>query len=1095
MAAEVDGELAATLHYATDLFEAGTIARMLQHFSTILESIVRDPRQPIDALTLLLPTEEQLVLNQWNDPPVELPEHGVWFRLFEEHAAQTPEAPAVSIALDGPADGTSYAELNRGANRLARQLAELGVGPGALIAVCLERTTLMLTALLAIHKAGGAYLPLDPVFPAERLAFMLEDSGAELIVSQASLKAILPASSAPVLLLDQDTETPEESDSMAPPVGVSSGDLAYLIYTSGSTGRPKGVRVSHGALLNFLVSMRQQPGFSPDDRLLAVTTLSFDIAALELFLPLICGGHVVIASRESAHDAEHLAQAIEQHGISVMQATPATWRLLLTAGWPGRRGLRVLVGGEALAGPLASQLLDRCDSVWNMYGPTETTIWSTLHRVGAEDAAAPIVPIGRPIANTQAYILDGRGQLLPPGVVGELYLGGRGVADGYHNRPELTAERFVANPFAPDHTGRLYRTGDLARWRARGVLEFLGRADQQVKLRGFRIELGEVEATLSSHPAISEAAVFIAGRDPDQQHLCAALVPAAGAAVPDTAALRAHLRQSLPDYMLPVQFIAMDTLPLTPNGKLDRRVLALRAEVNRPGSATRVAPRTPLEGEVLAMCAEVLGIQVATAIGIHDSFFELGGHSMLATRLVIRLRDNYNVKLPLRAIFEAPTVAGLAAAVEQYGQASTDRDHGANGARAGVAGSLFSHMSVGELNAEAVLDPFVGADGLIFDPSVPPRRVLLTGATGFVGAYLLRDLIHDTHAEVYCLVRAADASGALGRIQANLAGYQLLDEIDLDRIVPVTGDLAAENLGLAPDVFASLAREIDWIYHNGALVNFVYPYSAHRPANVLGTQAVLRLASQARLKPVHFVSTLSVFHTPEHPGDTVFRENDELEAIGAPYGGYAQSKWVSEKLVTRAGARGLPVAIYRPGSISGDSVRGAWNIDDFMCTLIKVCLTLEVAPELDVAADIVPVDYVSGAIVRLSQQPSSFGRVFHLSNPRPLRYAELVDWVRRRGYRLRLVAFQDWQAELLSLAAAYPGSLNNPFLPLIEDVSIDQVFMPRFDCANTLAGLGGTGFSCPPLDTRLLDLYMDYFQETGYIAPPGKLLASLPATI
>jgi amino acid adenylation domain-containing protein len=515
--------------------------------------------------------------------------------------------------------------------------------------------------LLGILKAGGAYVPLDPGFPPERLRFMLEDSGARVLLTQQKLLGAIPEHGARPVCLDMEVDAVAREGAEAPERSAKAGDLAYVIYTSGSTGKPKGVAVEHRALTNFLTSMRGRPGLTAEDRLLAVTTLSFDIAALEIFLPLIAGACVEVASREVASDGARLRGLLASSGATVMQATPATWRMLVEAGWAGDGRLKALCGGEALPGELARELLARAGQVWNLYGPTETTIWSTLCEVTQEEAGRAVVPIGRPIANTQAYVLDERRQPAPVGVPGELYIGGAGLARGYLNGPGLTAERFVDDPFGPAGS-RLYRTGDRVRWLADGELEYLGRADTQVKVRGYRIELGEVEAALREQPGVREAAVVVREDAPGDKRLVAYVVAEGGAgAAPAAAGLRAALREKLPEYMVPGAFVALEALPLTPNGKVDRRALPAPERGQPEGGEGYVAPRTAVEQVLAAIWAKVLGVG---RVGVHDNFFDLGGHSLLATQVISRMREELKTDLPVATLFERPRVAELATEVE-----------------------------------------------------------------------------------------------------------------------------------------------------------------------------------------------------------------------------------------------------------------------------------------------------------------------------------------------------------------------------------------------------------------------------------------------
>ena len=580
-------------------------------------------------------------------PPRPVPVH----RLIEAQAARTPEAPAV---IFGPSTLT-YADLDARANRLARHLKGLGVGPGVLAGLCVERSAEMVVGALAILKAGGAYVPLDPGFPEARLAYMLEDAKAAVLVTERALQERLPADGAHVLCLDSDWQAPAEGDDANLAVEIQPGDLAYVIYTSGSTGRPKGVQIPHGALTNFLKGMRQLLEFTERDLLLAVTTLSFDIAGLELFLPLTCGGRVEVLPKDVAADGTKLAARLAGSGATFLQATPATWRLLLETGWAGSPELAMLCGGEALPRALADRLLPKGKVLWNLYGPTETTIWSSAAKVEPGDGP---ISIGRPILETQLYVLDSRLRPVPQGVAGELYIGGSGLARGYLRRPGLTAERFLPDPFGPPG-GRLYRTGDLARWRADGALECLGRVDHQVKVRGFRIELGEIEAVLAKQPGVRDAVVRAREDNPGDVRLVAYVVPAEGQPAPQPADLRKALAAGLPDYMVPALFVSLEALPLTPNGKVDRNALPA-PEPSRSEAA--VAPRNPVEEALAGIWAEVLG---AESVGVFDDFFERGGHSLLAAQVLARLRDAFGVDLPLAELFDSPTVAAQARMVEQ----------------------------------------------------------------------------------------------------------------------------------------------------------------------------------------------------------------------------------------------------------------------------------------------------------------------------------------------------------------------------------------------------------------------------------------------
>ncbi|WP_414445213.1 amino acid adenylation domain-containing protein [Burkholderia sp. 22PA0106] len=644
---EYDGGIAGHAMFATSLFERASIERYLGYFEALLGAMVDEASAPVQLIGLLAEAERRQVMDGGNDTAMAyMPSLGV-HGAFEAQVARTPDAVAVRFGDQA----LTYAQLDARANRLAHRLVELGVGREVVVGVCLHRGVDLLAALLAVMKAGGAYLPLDPAFPAKRLAMMLEDAQPALVLTRDGLLADHDKR----LDLGEWPVGPEQFDSVR--LDGSGGELAYVLYTSGSTGRPKGVQVTQQNVLNLLASMQRDLPLQAHDRLLSVTTLSFDIAALELYLPLLCGACVVIAARETALEPSRLAREIETQQITAMQATPSTWRMLVDHGWQPKPGFMVLSGGEALPCDLAESLLRAVPSLVNLYGPTETTIWSTLSRLAHSEEGTRI-DIGRPIANTQVHVLDDALELVPVGVAGELFIAGDGVARGYRSRPDLTAERFVPNPYGAPGS-RMYRTGDRVRRLATGELAYLGRIDQQVKLRGFRIELGEIEATLRGQPEVRDAAVTIREDQPGQKRLVAYVVAAHGQEPANVQALRQALSRRLPEYMIPSQLVWLDALPLTPNGKLDRRALPTP---DAPQSGTDyVAPRTETEQTLSTIWSDILKID---RVGLHDNFFDLGGHSLLAVQLASSIRSRLGVEVPLPELFAHPTLGQFAQAVE-----------------------------------------------------------------------------------------------------------------------------------------------------------------------------------------------------------------------------------------------------------------------------------------------------------------------------------------------------------------------------------------------------------------------------------------------
>ncbi|MFS8063045.1 MAG: non-ribosomal peptide synthetase [Luteimonas sp.] len=656
-AVQVRGELRLECQYNRDLFDAATVRRWLQAYETLLRAAIE--RETADFTSLpLVDAAARAELFALQPAPVAFDRECLMHEHFEAQCDLSPDR----IAMRAGAIALSYAELESRANRIAHVLRSHGVRRGSLVGIAVDRGVDMLAALLGILKAGAAYVPLDPQFPPERLAYMAADAGLAMLLTSREHAGHFDLRGRPVLLLDEhaaDLAAVADSRIGRDDAAAMPEDVAYVIYTSGSTGRPKGVRLPHRAVSNFLASMAREPGLAVHDRLLAVTTLSFDIAVLELLLPLAVGAEIVLADRETAGDGVALAALLESSRATVMQGTPSTWRLLLDAGWAGSKDFKALCGGEALAPDLAAALLPRCGALWNVYGPTETTVWSTCARIVPQASAeqAPDIHIGRPIANTRVWILDAHGELCPFGVPGEICIGGDGVALGYLDRPELTAERFVADR----HAGQgalLYRTGDRGRWRADRNLEHLGRLDHQVKVRGYRIELGEIEANLAACEEIARALVIVREDQPNDQRLVAYVVAQPGTSVDETG-LRNRLRDVLPAYMLPQHFVVLGELPLLPNGKIDRSALpspVARVEAARPSQGPTDAEVDPRVRYLTGVWSELLGLPA----GPDDNFFDLGGHSMLAVQMVNRVERGTGVRIKLIRL-GAETLAQVAA--------------------------------------------------------------------------------------------------------------------------------------------------------------------------------------------------------------------------------------------------------------------------------------------------------------------------------------------------------------------------------------------------------------------------------------------------
>lgn len=1037
--------------YNSDLFDEGTIARMSQHFQRLLEAIVSNREQQVGKLPLLTEAEQYQLLLEWNSNYKEYACNQCIHQLFEAQVERTPD----SVALRFAESVLTYRELNTRANQLARYLRRIGVKPEVLVGIFVERSVEMVVGILGILKAGGAYVPLDPAYPQERLAFILEDAQVPVLLLQQELVDRLPKHHAQVVCLNTDMEdiSQESQDNLTSEIRPH--NLAYVIYTSGSTGKPKGVAIEHYSTVHLLhwaeeiYTMEQLAG------VLASTSICFDLSVFELFVPLSWGGEIILVE-----NVLHLSTLPNKKNITLINTVPSAIAELLRVNDIPEGVRTVNLAGEPLQNSLVQELYQRekIEQVFNLYGPSEDTTYSIYSLVTKGYSKTPV--IGRPITNTQVYILDCHLQAVPIGVPGEIYIGGAGLARGYYKRPELTAEKFIPNPFGDN---RLYKTGDLARYLPNGNIEFLGRIDRQVKIRGFRIELGEIEEVLAQHPGVQENVVTICEEQPGDKRLVAYVVPAEKSTT--SSEIRSFLKSKLPHYMVPSAFMLLKAMPLTPNGKIDRRALP-KPENSSRNLVDFLEPRTSTERIVANLWAEVLRVKQP---GIHDNFFELGGHSLLVIQIIARLREMFKVDLPVRYLLEEPTIAKLAEAIDATVETG--------------ATSLITTDPIEDLQAETVLDPLIQPPVVTKDIQVSQTgSIFLTGATGFLGAYLLFELLSQTQADIYCLVRCSSLEEGKERLKGKLMAYCLWEEIFNTRIIPVMGNMSTELLGLSTEEFRQLAGKIDLIYHNGAWVNFIYPYSVLKPVNVLGTQEVLRLACEIKVKPVHLISTISIFPPTSHTRKEVVWESDTLDTSQGLEGGYAQTKWVAEKLVFEAQKRGLPVTIYRPARIIGHSHTGYSNTDDFFCRMIKGCIQLGMVPTFEGILDnSVPVDYVSRAIAYLSLHKHSSGKVFHLINPNPVPYHDLYQLIRNLGYALEEVSYEKWRTQLLRQQGSSSSNALQPFLPIFPEGGLKQARMPSFDCYNTLNQLTGTGILCPPTDEALLRTYFSYFIESGFL--------------
>ncbi|MCZ7471830.1 thioester reductase domain-containing protein [Agrobacterium sp. O3.4] len=1050
---ETEAGLSGTVEYKTALFYAETIGRFASHFQQLLKSIIANPSLPIATLALLTREEQQQRVCDFNSTAQENAGPHYFHELFEAHVARAPDAVALIMPCAETDGILTYGELNARANRLARLLQRKGVTPETVVAISLPRGFDMIVAWLAVWKAGGAYLPLDPDYPAERIGAMLSDARARLVVSHSSID--LPAT-ADRLNLDEDFPHDERADNLETVTHPS--QLAYVIYTSGSTGKAKGVLVDHSGLINLTRDKIRACDIRPGDCVLQFFSFSFDASIPELVMSLGAGARLLLLPGYATLPGAELADILHTRQVTHLTMTPSALLSLPVDDLPSLR--TVLVGGEV---PMP-ELIERWGKnrrFINAYGPTETTVNASMVDMGGGRAGLPVL---RPAANKQLYVLDDNLELLPFGVPGELHIGGCGIARGYHDRAALTAERFVPDPFATNgRAGVLYRTGDRAMLLADGRIHVSGRLDSQVKIRGYRIEPGEIEAGLLAHPFIVSATVAVRDDGRGGKRLAAYAVPQTDQDVavrPTPSEIRAWLAHRLPKFLVPDTFDWLDALPLTVNGKIDpSRLPAPRAETNPDGRA----PEGEMETRIASAFGHVLNIDQVAAT---DDFFALGGHSLLATRFCAVAKEKFGLDIGVLDLFNASTVEALA-----------------NRLRTRDAGDSGSDEETLLLKRDIKLDDAIR-------PSATARaesgtaHVFLTGATGFLGTYLLHELLRAPARKVTCLVRGDDG---MNRLRQAFRQYDLPQSVLTERVTTLTGELSKPNLGLAAADYDHIVRNADCIFHNGAEVHHLHRYERLRETNVLGTREVLKLACAGAGRHVHYISTLSAL-TPRRGSGSDARPVCELESVegfAPPAGGYNRSKWVAEHLVNEAGKRGLPVTIYRPGAISGDSVTGAFNGSDILCRLVQAYLYTGTAPEGERLLDMLPVDHVARAIVHLSGKPASAGQVFHLIHSSPVSSARLFEACEMEGIELERVSQREWQDMLGDVARGTPDHPLYPLLGLLRSPSAagksDEKQTRNFDCHLTQAAMSDAPFREPALTFELLRTYLRAFAKANFL--------------
>jgi pyochelin synthetase len=1087
---EQHGALLLSWDVVEDLFPAGLVPAMFGAYQTLLRQLADYPETWQQPHLSLLPPEQRQQQAEINATKASVPEE-MLHTLFNRRAKEQPD----EIAVIAGNRTLTYAELRRQSHQIGYWLRQRGVHPNQLVAVVMEKGWEQIAAVLGILQSGAAYLPIDPALPSERLHYLLNNGEVNLVLTQSHLRDKLDLPETLQRLCVDADELEALPDILLAPIQ-SPDDLAYVIYTSGSTGVPKGVMIAHRGVVNAIAATNQRFAVSTADRVLALTALHHDMSVYDIFGILAAGGAMILPDASSQRDPVHWQELIHRHQITIWNSVPAMMEMLLESISGSKlhnqprlgRSLRLaFLGGDWIPLSLPKRLQNWVDTVQivSVGGPTETTLWNIWYPIEHVDPDWKSIPYGRAIANARYYVLNEKLEPCPVWVTGQLYCAGVGLAKGYWRDPEKTNTRFINHP----QTGeRLYQTGDLGRYLPDGNLEFLGRQDFQIKLNGFRIEPGEIEAALCKHPSV-QSAVVVAVQAERQQSLTAYIIPTGQAfdvneQVRDGAIahdwepeFRQYLSHQLPTHMVPARFVGLDRFPLTVNGKVDRQALAKLHHALPEGEDTSAEPRTSTEIQLAEIWKDLLGLE---QINIHLNFFHQGGNSLLAVQLANQIAHTFQIKLPLNRLFEAPTIASLARILEQL-------------QKEGASGVSSAEL---DLASEAVLDAEIQLKDGAVCPVTQPQKIFLTGATGYLGTFLLHELLHQTQTKIYCLVRADTIAAGKARLQQAALAFDLRwDEALGDRIIPILGDLSQPLLGLTQPEFEALATRIDCIYHSGAQVNFTYPYQALKATNVLGTQEVLRLATQQNTKPVHFISTTHVFSVDRNAETPTIWETLPPDLVADLPTGYAQSKWVAEQLVAIARSRGLPVSIYRPSLIVGHQQTGAGNAQDLMFRMIKGCFQLGIAPDLDLSFNIVPVDYVSGAIVHLSTKPETLGNTFHMVNPHhiAIQWKQIVQWLQELDYELSIIPYAQWLPALQLHCEDVVDNALHPLLPVFLSIGNSPATAllsheTLFDCQNTLTGLADTMLTCSTIDVHWLRKYLAFFGDRGIVPlskPPG----------
>lgn len=1068
-----ENELQMYLHYNIDSISSEFSTNMLNSLQVLLKDITHNYCAKICDLSIFPKRLLDNIRSCSNGPYFHYNKNILLHTLFEKSV----ENHSTALAVQSGKKTLTYEKLNSESNRLAHYILELKLSKSSNILVMLTRTINYAISVLGVLKAGHTFVPIDDHCPKERIDYIIHDASISLIITESVLLKNIPGKAVQHFCIDAQWGRLSKLRTENPNLNLNHDNLAYMIYTSGTTGKPKAVMISHEAIVNNIMFRQNKWPLMSHDRVLFNTSFNFDPSIWSLFWPISTGAASIITPNIAQTDLRELSKFITANDISIIGTVPSIIQYLFDqpniANFSNLR--LILSGGEILTNKVCDLVTSKSKAILvNLYGPTETTIDATFYQIDPNNIPK-VIPIGKPIHNMSAFILNSDLNIVPNGVIGELYIGGLGLSSGYYGQSQLTREKFINNPVKHDGTV-LYTTGDLVYRDKNNNLHYIGRKDDQVKINGFRIEISEIEKVSRSHPKITDSAVIILNNR-DYKSICLCLNSIKSAQI-DISDVKNYLSEWLPDYMIPHRVIFMDEFPKTINGKVDKIKIKRFIEKSKKDKIVS-KPTNDIEKKVLNDFCNVLDVK---NIGIHDNFFDLGGTSLQLSKLASNLFNRFSLELPLHAFFKMPTVAGISSVISEIQSSSVSE--------------YLAQQHFQQLRTDIYLDSDIKPDGLPSADFKNPNAIFLTGATGYLGSFILENLLNKTTANIYCLVRAKSSAHAYERITQSLKEYRIDIKNAGNRILPILGDLSKPQLGIKDPDWLHLSEVIDVVYHNGAMVNFVYPYSALRAANVESVRILLRLCSLKKLKALHYVSSIDSLLSVHAPRPFL-EEPSLLPLSGDIPGGYTGSKLVGENVANLARQIGMPVSIYRPGLIMSHSKTGATHTIDYLLVAFRGFLPFKILPDYPRIFDIVPVDYVAEALVHISLQDNNLGKFYHLFNPQPGTINEFCSWIKDFGYEFDIVSFSTAREIALQVEEGHPLY---PLLPLIRDAdptpqrSLDPLYLsevtPDIDCRNTLNLLSGSGINCPPVSRELAHKCLEYLVDIKFLPTPGKTTRS-----